>query len=141
MTPLDKLLARLRKLEGKATKGPWEADYAVWPYPGKREGNKSRAIYHQPQPHHIVEVVETPDELDGECIPNGADWKLIAESRNALPVLLEIISRQKQVLDYYADINGGPYAPGDYHTADGGERAIKAIAECDALAEKLEKTK
>ena len=46
----------------------------------------------------------------------------------------EIISQQleenailKKALEYYADEDGGPYAAGDWHTADGGGRAIEAL--------------
>lgn len=39
------------------------------------------------------------------------------------------LSAAESALEYYADENGGPYATGDYHTADGGERARAALAE------------
>jgi hypothetical protein len=33
----------------------------------------------------------------------------------------------EEALVYYADEDGGPYAAGDWHTADGGRRAAEAL--------------
>lgn len=46
----------------------------------------------------------------------------------SLQVALKIIEHLMGALKYYADEGGGPYAPGDCHTADGGKRAFEAIA-------------
>lgn len=33
----------------------------------------------------------------------------------------------REALEYYADRDGGPYAPGDWHTVDGGKTACAAL--------------
>lgn len=40
--------------------------------------------------------------------------------------LLAALRMSLSALDYYEDKDGGPYAPGDWHTADGGQRAFEA---------------
>jgi hypothetical protein len=109
MTPLDKLLARLRELEEDATKIPWRQQTGAI-----IKGNGD--LVFDSMPGHAYPALDT-------------DVQLIAESRNALPVLLEIISRQKEVLEYYSLLN--------YPVLNGRDLsgvAKIAIAECDALA-------
>lgn len=159
MTPLDKLLARLRELEGRATRGPW-------PKPETGRGFASYVEipieYFTRTPSGEKSSWETPGNM--VVIDHGRtmgdpepDAKLIAESRNALPVLLEIIERQRATLNFYANsknwvsmtdglrqfvkidaIDHFPVGHSEYPSIQtAGLRAKKAIAECDALAEKL----
>lgn len=37
------------------------------------------------------------------------------------------IEKLVEALEYYEDKDGGPYATGDYHTADGGQKARQAL--------------
>ena len=108
MTPLDKLLARLRELEGKLPKGKWLNAYP-------------NACKLSPMPDHVW---TTEKELIAKDLVE-AEAQFIAESRNALPVLLDIVARQKRALE---SIEDDPSA---------WINAKEAIAECDALAEKL----
>jgi len=43
------------------------------------------------------------------------------------------IERMRAALKFYSDECGGPYAPGDHHSVDGGLTATEALAECDRL--------
>ena len=117
MTPLDKLLARLRELESKSTAGPWMESLGV--------------IKDQENVNDICAIADKEfwsSDLTREQDESNA-W-FIAESRNALPVLLDIILKQNEVLEYYSLLN--------YPALNGRDLsgvAKIAIAECDALAE------
>ena len=110
MTPLDKLLARLRELDSKSTAGPWRQQTGAI-----IKGNGDLVF----------------DSIPGHAYPAlDTDVQFIAESRNALPVLLDIILKQNEVLEYYSLLN--------YPALNGRDLsgvAKIAIAECDALAE------
>lgn len=81
------LIAELEALESRATPAPWEADGAV-----DTDGKVTRAIYHRPKPHHIVEVVESPDAGgDDECIHSDGDHLFIVALRNAWPQIKEAL--------------------------------------------------
>lgn len=41
--------------------------------------------------------------------------------------LLYAVKVMKEALEYYEDKDGGPYAPGDHHSVDGGEKAYRAL--------------
>lgn len=69
--------------------GKWEPDCAVYFYDGSP--HQSRAIYYHPHSALVVEVVESPDTLGGECIPNPADWMGIVLLRNMAPKLIDEI--------------------------------------------------
>lgn len=107
MTPLDKLLARLRELEGKAATKPWEWD---GPHTLRLPDGKT-----------LIE--------DGECYFGPNEAELLTASRNALPVLLEIISRQNKGLHESCFCGYAVSKPCP---------ACKAIAECDALAQQAD---
>lgn len=69
---------------GKASKGPWEFDMAL----SRATGSYTRAVYHR-RGYEIIEIVESPDEPDGECIhQSDADAEFIAHSREDTPYLL-----------------------------------------------------
>lgn len=47
----------------------------------------------------------------------------------------DAIEIMRAALKFYSDECGGPYAPGDHHSVDGGLTASEALAECDRLLE------
>lgn len=118
MTPLDKLLARLRELEQKAMP-------AVWSCHDQMVGTLYREMEIR-NIHGGAMFRSTSYGLMSE------DAQLIVESRNALPVLLDIVARQNEALDFYSWLDNT-----DIDGPDMSSIAKKAIAECDALAEKL----
>ena len=120
MTPLDKLLARLRELESKSTAGPWMESLGV--------------IKDQENVNDICAIADKEfwsSDLTREQDESNA-W-FIAESRNALPVLLDIVARQNEALDFYSWLDNT-----DIDGPDMSSIAKKAIAECDALAEQAD---
>ena len=46
-----------------------------------------------------------------------------SQELGTLAQLIERLAEAENALEWYADENGGPYAPGDHHSADGGKRA------------------
>lgn len=73
------LIKRLRELESKATPGPWEG----WDI-GVEIGDTG------------IHEIETNNPMVGD---NSADTHFIAESRNALPQLLEFCDEAIELLD------------------------------------------
>lgn len=71
----------IEKLCDQATEGPWLVDKAV--HIGT--GIETLAIYSWPTEFHCTEIIESPDELNGECIHNENDAKFIAGSREFVP--------------------------------------------------------
>ena len=104
MTP-----AEFRALLEKATARPWESDQAVYPYEGEHQGKESRAIYHQPKPNHIVEVIESPDTLHGECIHNPADQAAIVATMNRAELFAELWNFVRAVANYNNFSNRADY--------------------------------
>ncbi len=51
------------------------------------------------------------------------------EIRKEFDTLCQELRRLAEALKYYEDADGGPYAAGDSHTADGGVTASKALSE------------
>ncbi len=129
MTPLDKLLARLRELESCATKGPWMESLGV--------------IKDQENVNDICAVADREfwsSDLTG--IQDEANSQFIVITRNTLPVLLQVVERQNEILKSYAyrlDIErvGCEFcSSGDeFVLSDCGDLAKQVIDECDALAQ------
>lgn len=112
----------LQELMLISTPEPWVADKAVCD-----DGTETFAIYHYPKPSHCIEVIETPDELGGECIHNGADAQLIVKMRNTLPALLERIELLEDL--YQAVIKWGQIPEGSDDSMEAQAELLDAAAE------------
>lgn len=86
-------LDRLAEVLGKRTLGKWEADRAV-----DRNGEESRAIYTRPTEHHVVEILESPDTWNGECIHNEGDQEAICAAMNTIDALVEVARASEELL-------------------------------------------
>src|SRR5688572_10552154 len=122
MTIPHELIARLEALEAKATKGPWYKPEVGAKYP---DGGMNAGCHYEEGDLWACEV--WAKELESEEIPQIAnevysvdDALLIAESRNALPLLLAELRRlQKIEGDYRAYFEGQRRAKVDRDFAEG----------------------
>ena len=97
-------------------------------YSAKFKGN---AVIWDNYPQDVLDLLDYIDELESaesrnEYL-NGLKAKIIAREDH-IKVLEDKLKVAEEALIYYADEDGGPYAPGDWHTVDGGQRAMKALA-------------
>lgn len=158
MTRLEELLADIEAKAGAAKQvvsSRWEADYSM----AFRDGEPPprRAVYTRPTETHVVEIIETPDKLDGECIhaPEFQEHIARLDPPTALTLVRMVRELQKEV-KFYADKKNwkkqtawtgwagfgeepDDRQPYDFYpiTNDKGKRAREALAKVNALAEEL----
>lgn len=92
-------LERIERMLAEITPGKWESEHAIYPYDGPHQGKMSRAIYARPTENHVVEIIESPDELYGECIHNEADWTFIASAPEMVRLLVGVAKAAKEYAD------------------------------------------
>ena len=90
--------------------------------------SQKKLYAHSPQiiSQLLGEVKELKRNLDITQKIASIEFTCNVESREKIQIL-------KEALEYYEDKNGGPYASGDYHTADGGKRAQEALAKLNQV--------
>lgn len=92
MTDIDKLLAELEALERGATEGPWDSMFIGGPLNPKRI--EVDEVGREGSPH--ITIRREQKFIDSGFF--GEDGKFIAKSRNALPLLLKLIKKQREAL-------------------------------------------
>lgn len=75
----------------------------------------------------IKEIMEWYDGQRGVAVK--VDFDNLAYAFLNIGILSNALKTCIAALEYYQDKNGGPYAPGDCHTADGGKTAYDALTQ------------
>lgn len=116
-----KRLKQLRQLAEKATPGPWFLSMS---------NQVVRTL--DPEPKAIAKFVE--DDIPNAQFISAANPEAVLGLLNERSELIARIdelsarcAKLEAALQFYADENGGPYAPGDYHSVDGGKTAREAL--------------
>lgn len=132
---LSKLLKQMREASEKATPGYWVVDRPYLSIGSLRvdgvmpEANFVETI-HTHGTKSYAKHVAVP-EHGHACDDHSQAARNMEHIAFACPAnvtkLLDAIDTLSAALEYYEDKNGGPCAPGDWHTADGGKRAREAL--------------
>lgn len=78
----------------------------------------------------MINLHDELERLTWMCA-QGIGWNE-CELARSVPFLLNRLRITIDALEFYADKNGGPYAPGDHHSVDGGKRALEALAKIES---------